>query len=311
MRADTFTFKADDRKELFVHRWLPDEGTRVRGVIHIAHGMAEHGGRYARAASELTAAGYAVYANDHRGHGKTAKSDDELGFMGRPNGFARAVRDLSELVAHEKKEHPSLPVFLFGHSMGSYMIQRFMIQEGRAIRGAVLSGSSGKPDALASAGKVVAKLERLRLGERGKSKLLTNLSFGGWNRQFSPTRTEYDWLSSDPAEVDRYIDDPRCGFPVSTELWVELLRELEEIARPENQARVPKDLPVYIFSGSRDPVGGNRKSVEQLVSAYRAAGIKDITLRFYPDGRHESLNEVNRDEVTRDLIAWLDRVLKA
>lgn len=309
MRADTFTFTADDDQALFVHRFLPDEGAPKRAVVHIAHGMAEHGGRYARLAEALTSAGYVVYANDHRGHGQTARSEEDHGFFAYSRGFRRAVRDLGELIAFEKQENPGLPVVLYGHSMGSYMTQLFIIDHGRLIQGAVLSATSGKPNTLASAGRLVARAERLRLGDRGRSKLLNDLSFGQFNRAFAPNRTEFDWLSRDPAEVDRYMNDPRCGFICTAALWVDLLDELAELHRPENQARIPKDLPIYLFAGSRDPVGDNTKGVEQLIAAYRRAGLRDITQRFYPEGRHEMINEINRDEVTRDLLAWLDRAI--
>jgi alpha-beta hydrolase superfamily lysophospholipase len=308
MRADTFTFQADDEKELFVYRFLPEEGAPKKAVVHIVHGMAEHAGRYARLAEALTGGGYAVYAHDQRGHGKTAESDEELGFFAHSRGFRRTVRDIEELIALEKQENPGLPVILYGHSMGSYMVQLFISDHGRWIRGAVLSSTSGKPSPVASAGRLVARAERRRLGERGRSKVLNSLSFGSFNRAFAPTRTDFDWLSRDPAEVDKYVLDPRCGFICTTSLWVDLLDELAEIHRPENQARIPKDLPVYLFCGSRDPVGENTKSVEQLIAAYKRAGLRDVTQRFYPEGRHEMVNEVNRDEVTRDLLAWLDRV---
>ena len=304
MRADTFTFKVEDTKEIFVYRWLPDEGAAKKGVVHIAHGMAEHAARYARLAEALVAAGYAVYANDHRGHGKTA-GPDELGFLGA-GGFRRAVQDLEQLIVLEKSESPGLPVFLFGHSMGSFLVQAFMIDAGTAIRGAVLSGSSGKPNLLASAGRLVARIERLRLGPRGKSRLLTSLSFDAFNKAFKPNRTGFDWLSRDEAEVDKYIADPLCGFPVSTQLWVDLLDATADLARPERQASVPRDLPVYIFAGSEDPVGEKTTSLDQLIGAYRQAGVKDVTHKFYPGARHEAVNETNRDEVTRDLVTWLD-----
>lgn len=305
MRSSDFTHRASDGKRLFVYRFLPDEGTAVKAVVHIAHGMAEHAARYARVAEALTLAGYAVYANDHRGHGKTS-SPDELGFFATEGGFARVLADLAELVAHEKKEHAGLPVVLFGHSMGSYLTQAFMIEHGRELAGAVLSGSAGKPNALASAGRLVARAERLRLGERGKSKLLQSLSFEAFNKQFAPTRTAFDWLSRDAAEVDKYVADPLCGFAVTTSLWVDVLDALGVIAAPERQARIPKELPIYVFSGSEDPVSEKTKSLEQLLAAYRLAGIRDVSHRFYPGARHEVLNETHRDEVTRDLVVWLD-----
>ena len=309
MRADTFRFKAEDQKEIFVYRFRPEAGEKTKAVVHIAHGMAEHAARYARVAEALVAAGYVVYANDHRGHGKTAGSG-ELGWMG-DRGFNRAVQDLQQLIVYEKAENPGLPVVLFGHSMGSYFTQALMIEDGTSIRGAVISGSAGKPNLLASAGRLVAREERARLGPRASSKLLQALSFDAFNKGFAPNRTAFDWLSRDQAEVDAYIADPLCGFAVSTQLWVDLLDALAAIAKPERQARIPRDLPVYVFAGSEDPVGEKTRSLEQLLGAYRRAGVADVTHKFYAGGRHEMLNETNRDEVTRDLVAWLDTHIHA
>ncbi|KYF77331.1 hydrolase, partial [Sorangium cellulosum] len=297
MPADTFTFQADDGRELFVYRWLPDDG--ARGIFHIAHGMSEHAGRYARLAHALSAAGWAVYANDHRGHGRTARERGELGFFASQGGFQRVVRDLAALIAREQEEHPGLPVVLFGHSMGSSLVQEYLIERGGSIQGAVLSGSSGKPSPLVDAGRLVARAERRRLGERGKSQLLQSMSFDSFNKLFAPARTPFDWLSRDRAEVDGYMADPRCGFPATVSLWIDLLDALVDIARPERQARIPKDLPVYVFSGSRDPVGGPLRGVTQMIEAYRAAGLRRVTPRIYPGGRHEMLNEINREEVVR------------
>ncbi|WP_437571838.1 lysophospholipase [Sorangium sp. So ce542] len=308
MPADTFTFQADDGRELFVYRWLPDDG--ARGIFHIAHGMSEHAGRYARLAHALSAAGWAVYANDHRGHGRTARERGELGFFASQGGFQRVVRDLAALIAREQEEHPGLPVVLFGHSMGSSLVQEYLIERGGSIQGAVLSGSSGKPSPLVDAGRLVARAERRRLGERGKSQLLQSMSFDSFNKLFAPARTPFDWLSRDRAEVDGYIADPRCGFPATVSLWIDLLDAMVDIARPERQARIPKDLPVYVFSGSRDPVGGPLRGVTQMIEAYRAAGLRRVTPRIYAGGRHEMLNEINREEVVRDLLAWLDAEVK-
>jgi alpha-beta hydrolase superfamily lysophospholipase len=303
MRADTFSFAADDQKPIFVHRWRPDEGAPVKGFVHIAHGMAEHGARYARFAGALVAAGYAVHANDHRGHGKTAASD-ERGWMG-PDGFHRAVRDLIQLVRAGKEQYPGVPAVIFGHSMGSYMVQSLLIESGGAVQAAILSGTGGKPSPMAAAGRVVARLERLRNGDHGTSGLLQALSFDAFNKGFRPNRTAFDWLSRDDAEVDAYIADPLCGFAVSTQLWVDVLDGMGEISQPDRQARIPRDLPIYIFAGSEDPVGERTRSVSQLVGAYARAGVKDVTHRFYAGARHETLNETNRDQVTAEVIEWL------
>jgi alpha-beta hydrolase superfamily lysophospholipase len=309
VRASNFTFSASDGKKLFVYRFLPGEGVVLKGVVHIAHGLAEHAARYGRVSEALTAAGYAVYANDHRGHGKTA-ADGEIGFIESPGGFARLVQDLIELIAQEKRDHAGLPLALFGHSMGSYLVQEFIIGHGTEVKAAVLSGSTGKPPPIATLGRLVSRVERLRLGKQGHSSILRALSFDAFNKQFAPTRTRFDWLSRDPAEVDKYVADPLCGFDASTSLWVELLDALSNIARPGRQAQIPKDLPVYVFSGSEDPVSEKTRGLEQLLGAYRRAGLRDVTHRFYQGARHETLNETNRDEVTRDLVAWLDAHLK-
>jgi alpha-beta hydrolase superfamily lysophospholipase len=311
MRADTFTFKVEDTLDLFVRRFRPDEGAPRKAIVHISHGMAEHGARYARFAEALAGAGYVVYANDHRGHGKTAKSAEDLGFLAPSGGFGRAVQDLVQLVVFEKAEDPGLPVFLFGHSMGSFFAQAYVIEAGSSLRGVILSGSSGKPNLLASAGRLVARLERARLGAHGRSALLTDLSFGAFNKAFKPNRTGFDWLSRDDAEVDKYVADPLCGFAVTTQLWVDVLDGTADIARPERQARIPKDLPVYVFAGSEDPVGERTRSLDQLLGAYQRAGLTDVTHKYYPGARHETLNETNRDEVTRDVIAWLDARVSA
>ena len=287
MRADTFTFTADDGKALVVHRFQPDPDVRARAIVHIAHGMAEHGARYARAAEALTRRGYIVHADDHRGHGKTAASPDELGFIAEHGGFHRVVEDLSQLIAHAKQQHPGLPVVLLGHSMGSFYTQRFLIEHGHEIAGAVLSGTSGKPTPIATAGRLVARIERARLGPRGRSALLNKLSFDAFNKPFRPNRTAFDWLSRDPAEVDKYIADPLCGFICTTSLWVDLLDALAEIAAPKRQRQIPKNLPIYVIAGAEDPVGARTKSIDQLLHAYRRAGLQNVQHRYYPGARHE------------------------
>jgi alpha-beta hydrolase superfamily lysophospholipase len=311
MRSSEASFRAGDGHEIFLRRWDPDEGIAVRGVVHVVHGMAEHSARYARLAVSLTARGLAVRGHDHRGHGKTVKSEADVGHFGDGVGWGRVVDDLIELVRAARSEHPGLPLVVFGHSMGSFMVQQVLYSAGDLVDLAVLSGTNGKPDPLASAGRGVARLERLRLGGRGKSALLRTVSFDTWNKAFAPNRTAFDWLSRDPAEVDVYVEDPRCGFDCTTDLWVELLDALGELARPDNQARIRKDLPVYVFCGAEDPVGRKTKGVLQLLQAYGRAGLTDVTHRFYEGARHEMLNETNRGEVTADLVKWIDTRLAA
>ncbi|MEI8255972.1 MAG: alpha/beta hydrolase [Deltaproteobacteria bacterium] len=309
MRTEEITVTADDGTPLHVYHWSSDTPSTPRAVVHIAHGMAEHAARYARLAEALVAAGYEVYANDHRGHGKTARTEADLGFFAASNGWRRVVDDLWLHIRTARERHAGVPVVLIGHSMGSFISQQVIIEHGDALAAAVLSGSNGKPPAIAAAGRVVARIERMRLGAHGRSKLLNALSFDDYNKAFRPNRTKFDWLSRDQAEVDKYVADPLCGFMVCTQLWVDLLDVLGDIASPAKQARISPTLPVYIVAGSEDPVGAQTRGLEQLRGAYAAAGLTRVAHRYYPGGRHEIFNETNRDEVTRDLIAWLDGAL--
>ncbi|WP_370153822.1 lysophospholipase [Ferrovibrio sp.] len=291
------------------HEWLP--AGNARAVVVIAHGMAEHAGRYARFASALTDAGHAVYAFDHRGHGHTARSVAELGHFADRDGWNRAVADLAAICDMAAQRHPGLPLLLFGHSMGSFMAQQFLYEHGGRLAGCVLCASNGRPPPLAALGPLVARLEKLRHGGRGISMLIHTMSFGAFNKRFQPARTEFDWLSRDPAEVDKYIADPFCGFPITVQSWIDFLAGLQAIARPENQARIRKDLPILVTAGTHDPVSAGTKGLRQLLDAYAAAGLTRVEHKFYEGARHELLNETNRDAVTADITGFFGRCLPA
>ncbi len=269
----------------------------------VAHGMAEHGARYARFGRELSAHGYAVYAPDHRGHGRTAGADDRLGWAG-PDGWNGMVRDFERLAALARDAHPGLPLIVFGHSMGSILAQRVAQLRGGKLAGLILSGTTGAapglPVALAAASALA-----FGPGARKPSPLLKQ-RFADFNRPFAPGRTGFEWLSRDEAEVRKYLDDPRCGFAFSNRLTLDMLRGYGEVWKPANEARLPVELPVLLFAGERDPVGDDTATVRALAARYRALGLRDVRTIFYPDGRHEMLNETNRDEVVRDVLAWLD-----
>jgi alpha-beta hydrolase superfamily lysophospholipase len=306
-QASTFTLRTPDGVDLFTYCWLPNE--KPKAVVQIAHGLAEHAARYARLAAALNSAGYAVYANDHRGHGRTVKSAADLGFFAERDGWRKCVDDLWQLNRHVAASHPGLPIVLLGHSMGSTLAEQFMADHGDLLAGVALSGANGKPTALAKIGAAIMRAERARLGPRGKSKLAQSLSFDAFNKNFAPARTAFDWLSRDPAEVDKYVADPLCGFPATVQLWIDLLQGWAAVSRPAHRNRVPKTLPLYLIAGSRDPVSGNTRQLMPWMAEYRAEGLANLAHKFYPDARHELFNETNRDEVTADLIAWLDKVV--
>lgn len=310
VRAAAIEHRASDGAVLHVHAWQPQAGAR-RGIVHVAHGLAEHGARYARLAAALCARGFAVYANDHRGHGRTAASDEELGFFAERDGFRRCVDDLAELIRRWRLEQPRLPVVLLGHSMGSYLTLHFLSQYSQLIDAAVLSGSNaGLPKGFGAL-RWLVRFERWRLGARGRSRLVDKLAFGNFNRPFEPARTPFDWLSRDEAEVDKYVADPRCGFAATTQLWCDLANALPALDRVEALRGVRGDLPLYVFAGDRDPINDRLRGLEVLLATLQQAGLRDVEHRFYEGGRHEMLNEINRDEVTADLGAWLERVCPA
>lgn len=306
MKTENFNLASADGVELFAYRWLP-AGQPI-AVVQIAHGLAEHAGRYARLAESLTAAGYAVYANDHRGHGRTAKSPDDLGFFAEQDGWQKCVDDLWRLNRHIAAAHPGLPIIFIGHSMGSTLAEQFMAEHRDALAGVVLSGANGKPTSLAAIGRGLTRAERLRLGARGRSKLVQSLTFDAFNKKFHPARTAFDWLSRDPAEVDKYVADPLCGFPATVQLWIDLLDGWEAVSTPAHRKRVPKALPIYVIAGGRDPVSGNTRQLKLWLEDYRAAGFSRLVHRFYPEARHELFNETNREEVTADLLSWLKQL---
>lgn len=307
MNKETLTFPSSDNVQIFTYKWMPDNPSVLKAVVQIAHGMAEHAARYERFAEALTKAGYAVYANDHRGHGKTVGSKDHRGYFADENGWAKTVDDLHKLTGIIKKENPNKPFFLFGHSMGSFLSRNYSMLYGNELTGLILSGTGGDPGMTGKVGHCIAKIDAKLHGRKAKSAIMNKLSFGAFNNAFKPNRTEFDWLSRDNAEVDKYINDPFCGGIFAAGFFCDFLGGLAFINKKENIAGIPKDLPIYLFSGAKDPVGANTKGVTQVYNSLKSAGIRDISLKFYADGRHEMLNEINREEVFSDVILWLNK----
>jgi len=298
--------ESNDRIILRGHIWKPDAGVEPRGVVHIVHGMAEHGGRYRRLAETLTAAGYIVYAPDTRGHGLTAGGPERLGHLADMDGWALVVSDVLEINHLIHRQHPGQPIALLGHSMGSFISQHYITLYGQTLNAVALSATDFSSGQLRRVARLLAHWEVRRHGVHHRSKLMNRLSFGSFNKPFKPCRTDFDWLSRDEAEVDKYIADPLCGFLCSAQAWEDLFTGLERIHSQHTRNRIPKDLPVYLFSGDKDPVGKFGRGPERLHAAYRKAGIQDVSLKLYNCVRHEPFNETNRDEITADLTDWLN-----
>lgn len=304
MNESTFTHTVSDGIGIFVRRWAGDSAPKA--LVLIAHGVAEHSGRYARLAAALVPRGYEVWAPDHRGHGRTARASGGRGWFAARDGFRRVVEDLEEIRTRMGSERPGVPIFLLGHSMGSSLARYFIALYGERLSGCALSGPLALDPFLAAAGDLIVAAGRTLQGGRGVAKFAHALTLGSYAKPFRPVRTPHDWLSRDPSEVDAYIADPDCGFVCTWDWYRDMNEGTKFVEDPRTVARIPQALPIYIFAGTADPVGAAAGGAERLAASYRAAGIRDVSLRLYPGGRHESLNEVNRDEVTRDLAEWLD-----
>ncbi|SEE30263.1 alpha/beta hydrolase [Pseudomonas kilonensis] len=305
MIHQTFWLTATDHSRLFVNQWLPE--TAPLAVIMLAHGMAEHSGRYARLAQALCDEGYGVCAVDLRGHGKTGE-EAILGHFADEDGWLKVVGDLASLNHHIVQQYPDTPILLLGHSMGSYIAQGYLLHHSASLHGAILSGSNFQPVTLYRSARLIARFERWRQGATGRSALIEWLSFGSFNKKFKPTRTPFDWLSRDPAEVDKYVHDPLCGFRCTNQLWVDLLGGLQQISKASNLAQIDPGLPLLVIGGECDPVSEGKR-LKDLADALRDAGSQHLQLTIYPQARHELFNETNRDEVTADVLAWIAQTL--
>jgi alpha-beta hydrolase superfamily lysophospholipase len=289
MEPGTFSYRSADGRKLVGYRWAADQGQTGAGVVVLVHGMGEHLRRYDHVASALTARGFEVYGHDHRGHGASLARNHEPGQLG-PNGWSALVDDLNLLIAQAKSDHPRLPVAMVAHSMGSFATQQFLLDHGADV------------DAVALTGTAALDLLELALD------LSNDLDLSTFNTPFQPARTDFDWLSRDESIVDAYLADPLCGFGIDRASAKDMFVGARRLADPAEVARMPHDLPMYAAVGSKDPVNGGLTLLWALIDRYRAAGLTDVTVRVYDDGRHEILNEINRAEVIDDLLQWLQRV---
>lgn len=303
---ETYFLSASDGHQVACYRWLIDS---PKAVVQIAHGMGEHAKRYDWVAQTLNAAGYSVYANDHRGHGDTA--GPELGYMGA-DGWNRTLADMYELNREIRSQCPGRPLCLLGHSMGSMLSQQYITRYGHSIDVLALSGSPGfKESRFNFINRWILKFEHWRLGPDGASDLLQKALFGSANDPFDgPDATGSEWLSRDQSQVQRYVDDPCCGFVLTPGSLMDMSQGSAVSQSSVAIGKVPRNLPVYVFSGSEDPVHGEQKDLDRMVSAYRQAGFTSLTYKLYPGGRHEMFNETNRDGVMDDLLTWLGEHLK-
>jgi alpha-beta hydrolase superfamily lysophospholipase len=304
-------FSADDGTRLFLRRWIP---RTPRAALHIVHGMAEHAGRYDYLAQRLCGEGIEVWAADQRGHGKTADTGINdptrgglLGHCGDQGGFARITADIHSINTRIRTAYPGLPLFLLGHSWGSFVVQDYIEGYPEGLAGCILSGTRGRMGIKTLLGAPFLSCLVFFQGSRARSRLARAMADGSFNKPFKPNRTPFDWLSRNEKEVDAYVADPLRGNLSSLGFYRDLTVLFNRIHKPVRMEGINRDLPIYVFSGSADPVGDMGNSPTALVNLYRSMGIKDLEFVLYPGARHETLNETNREEVTGDLVSWLKK----
>jgi alpha-beta hydrolase superfamily lysophospholipase len=305
VEKQTFIFSAADDTQIYCHRWPVDKPV---AIVQLVHGGAEHAGRYQRLARALNSRGYAVYAEDHRGHGRTGEINTSLGDMGEANAFERVCDDVLALGRRAKTEYPGIPLIIIGHSLGSLIVQRILLQHSQEYAAAVLSGSPDITAIAAAAELVHAEVDRV--GRDQVSEVLDTATMENFAAAIPNAETPLDWLSRDRQQLQLYADDPWCGYALCAGVWQDLIAamlvttEISAVA-----ATLRRDLPVYILSGSDDPVHDNWAAIDRLARNYRQCGLRDVTVKSYAGGRHEMFNEINREDVVAELLEWLDSKL--
>ena len=282
----------------------------ARAVIQINHGLAEHAARYARFADFLAERGFHTYAHDHRGHGFTTAPDAPPGRFGTPTGQAKVVADVAAIHSLIRSEHPRLPIVVFGHSMGGLIALNYVLRHPGGVHAAAIWNANFSAGLSGRAAQTILAWEKFRLGSDVPSRLLPRLTFQVWGRQVPNHRTAFDWLSRDANEVQKYIDDPLCGWDASVSLWQDLFGFVFTGADDRNFSAIRKDLPFNLVGGERDPATEGGKVVKHLADRLTRIGFSNLLSTVYADTRHESLNELNRDVIMADFVKWLDGTLK-
>ncbi len=294
-----------DSHVLYYHAWIP-QGERVKAVVHLLHGMAEYSQRYDRFAAYLNEHGIALYAQDHRGHGLTAtKAEETLGWFAEKDGWMRVAKDSMELTNLIVSDYPKTPLFLMGHSMGSFLARTIIADTPDLYDGVIMMGTGPSQGILGKLGAMIARSHVKRHGSKYVDLLLNRMSFGSYNKQIPDAKSAFAWLSRDEKEVKKYDNDPLCGFVCTAKFFEDMLEGIGYANSIERAKRLHTDLPILIISGSMDPVGNYGKGLVKVQEFYKQAGIKDLTLHLVDGARHELLNETDRASTMKYLVSWL------
>lgn len=305
---DIFFPSSTGKNTIHARKCLPDG--KPRAVIQIVHGIAEHINRYDDFMLFLANNGFAVAGDDHLGHGQSVTRPEELGFFDDENGWDKVVADVGTLREMMHGEFPDVPYIFFGHSMGSFLTRTFIIQNPDKYDAAIISGTGHQAKALVFAGLAMGNAVVKLHGARADGKMLNDIAFGTYNRKIDFPMTDFDWLSRDYENVKKYIADPMCGFVCKASLYRDMLSGVKFVTDQSNIDKMSKEQPIYFMSGDNDPVGDYGKGVDRAYKAFCKAGLHDVMIRLYPGGRHEMLNEINKDQVYQDILNWLNEKLE-
>lgn len=303
VKVTSGTYASKDGKNTIVYTKWADDAAAPKAVLQLVHGMAEYIDRYDAFARYMVSCGYAVYGNDHLGHGRTAASAEDLGYFAKKDGWKLLVEDVHTLTGIAKSENPGCKLVLLGHSMGSMVVRSYAQSYSADIDALIVMGTSGKNPA-SGAGRALVNIISLFKGERFRSNFMNNLGFGAYCKAIENPRTPFDWLSVNEANVDKYIKDDKCGFVFTLSGFRDLFGLLDSISSKSWGDGIRKELPILLVSGEQDPVGSYGKGVREVYDHLRAQGLADVTLKLYPGLRHEILNEDSRQEVYKDLADW-------
>lgn len=304
VKKEEFTFDSrDGQSKIHAVRWVP-EG-KVVCILQIVHGMAEYIERYEDLAQYLGERGVLVTGDDHLGHGKSVAENGVYGYFCEQDPATVIVRDVHRLKKLTQEEYPGVPYVILGHSMGSFILRNYLFRYGTGIQGAIVCGTGSQPQALVKFSRMVVALQGAFLGQKHVDKMMDKMAFGSYNKRIENPRTAFDWLCTDESVVDAYVKDKLCGFIFTVNGFRTLFTLLDRLNQEENINAMPKTLPIHFISGDMDPVGNYGKGVRKAYADFEKAGMERISLKLYPGGRHELLNETNRKQVYEDLYPWI------
>ncbi len=307
IRKSVIKFNSSNDKDTITGYFYENqEITKAKAIIQISHGMSEYIARYSDFATFMVRNGYVVCGNDHLGHGQSSDTDVGIdGYFSKSDAKAHILNDLHKMNEIAKGKFPNVPIILLGHSMGSFFARIYAAKFPTTINGLIISGTAGA-NPISGLGSALANVIMAFKGDKHRSNLLNDIAFGSYTKKIPNAKTQYDWLSKDENIVDIYSKDPKCTTIFTVNGFITLMQALNESNKNETIQNTPKNMPVYIFSGDMDPVGNYSAGVKQVYNQFKLYKINDVTLKLYKDGRHEMINEIEKEVVYNDILKWCD-----